>query len=761
MNNKKISKTYMILAIIIMAVFILFPINPVKADNITYTTIGGTWEQESENTWTMDKDGDGTADIVLVKNGDQWKYYFTVQDVDAEYYGWEEEPQNDYVIDGQGARNDPIIFQKNGTIKNKLIKTAEIASGGLTLTKKIQSESEEPDGQSFKFTITLSSDNTDIQALLEGTAEFGDITFKDGVGITYLKDNETISLSGIPEGTNFSIEEAPDENYDISWSEGNTNEDNTKYTGVIISTSTPEIICTNTKIKQEVAQPPEVSTLKISKKVVNKYGDDTFNFHIAFWNLIPDQEYLTDTGIQFCADSEGIADITFSLMDTESITFNDIPVGCQYQILEEANAYISSYSINNTVSVTQQNGSNQIENKNLSTAKETVEKDEAAEVVFTNTGEIPEPVEETLNIHVKKVWDDNGDSSKIRPSDITVYLMQDDEDIIASARLNPDNNWAADFTNIPKYKDGGTIEYNYNIQEVKVPGYNTEIITSQDENEVTYTITNTVVSVGSLKVSKSVTGNGADVNKKFEFKIKLTKDSTPISGLYQFDSSLGTKTGSINFDENGEASFTLKDQESLVIKNIPSGAEYEITESQYKDYTPSDGGVYFGTISTEHMSDIQITNTCIKPETHNITVTKSVSGNQGDKTKQFHFILYIEDAEIPGTVHYVKGDDEGDLPIDENGNVSFTLADKETIEFYSIISGTKYEVTETDGESDGYTVTSDGASGILNSDADVLFVNTKNVGIPTGGMTNTLVLLIIGTAGLSILLVIVYNRRKR
>lgn len=38
----------------------------------TYSTKDGKWVQVDENTWTMDKDGDGIIDVTLVKKGDQW-----------------------------------------------------------------------------------------------------------------------------------------------------------------------------------------------------------------------------------------------------------------------------------------------------------------------------------------------------------------------------------------------------------------------------------------------------------------------------------------------------------------------------------------------------------------------------------------------------------------------------------------------------------------------------------------------------------------
>lgn len=76
--------------------------------NATYTTAGKTWNQVDEKTWIQDQDGDGNADITLIKNGDEWEYWFKVQDDQAGYYGWEEKVPDGYRVDGKGERKNPV-----------------------------------------------------------------------------------------------------------------------------------------------------------------------------------------------------------------------------------------------------------------------------------------------------------------------------------------------------------------------------------------------------------------------------------------------------------------------------------------------------------------------------------------------------------------------------------------------------------------------------------------------------------------------------
>lgn len=74
----------------------------------------------------MDKDGDGTTDVTLVKNGDEWKYIFTVADDKATYYGWEENVPAGYEVIGSGTRAKPAV-----TSTTKYSHTPNISDDGV------------------------------------------------------------------------------------------------------------------------------------------------------------------------------------------------------------------------------------------------------------------------------------------------------------------------------------------------------------------------------------------------------------------------------------------------------------------------------------------------------------------------------------------------------------------------------------------------------------------------------------------------------
>ena len=150
------------------------------------------------------------------------------------------------------------------------------------------------------------------------------------------------------------------------------------------------------------------------------------------------------------------------------------------------------------------------------------------------------------------------------------------------------------------YKAAGT--YEYTITEVNdgVPGVTydttphkvTVTVTSGTDGKLTaavkydgkesLTITNTYES-GFLVIEKTVTGNLADKNKYFTFKITLNVD-----GSYPYEVSNG-KTGTIR----SGGTIQLKHGESVIIRDLPAGCKYQVTESDsygYRTYSSGDSG---------------------------------------------------------------------------------------------------------------------------------------------------------------------------
>lgn len=607
--------------------------------------------------------------------------------------------------------------------------------GNLCIKKQVLEADGSPstDDKIFKFNIELSSDDDKISVMLVNKKNYGDVTIEGGKGSFYLSNGGSVNLTGIPAGVKYHITEDAADSYESVLTNGD---------GTIQKDETATVTCTNTRKTQ-----PEVKkqTLTIKKIVKNGDNKDNFTFHVSFSNLEKNAKYKYKKGdaeTAFASDKDGAADVTFTLADNESVVFEDIPENTKYQVTEDANKYYASYEIADAVKTVQQKNANEQADQSLSTGTETVDADENAAVTFTNTGKEPDvPEAEKLKIRIKKIWNDNEDAGNTRPGNITVYLMQD-ENVIKNIELNADNEWEAEVDGLEVFNEDGKIEYKYSVNEENISGYKSEVTESEDTDTAgdgskikVFTVTNTKTETGSLKVSKTVEGNGADRNKAFKFKVELKNGGNPVSGVYTLDGTAGSKTGTIVFDENGMAPFELSDGESIVITGLPVGADYTVTENAYKDYKPSDNGKYNGKIEAGKTGEISVVNTY--DEKYDISVSKTVKGNQGDKSKNFEFMLKLTGSDglvVPGSVDVEKNGNFETMKV-VDGEVKFTLSHGEKIIFKKLPAGVKYEVTET--VTDGYKMTCDNNSGVLRTNADIGFVNTKNVGIPTAAMTNT------------------------
>ena len=79
---------------------------------------------------------------------------------------------------------------------------------------------------------------------------------------------------------------------------------------------------------------------------------------------------------------------------------------------------------------------------------------------------------EVTSITIKKVWDDNNDEDKIRPSQVIISLYANDEKI-KTIILNKENNWQTKIDELPVYKEGENITYK--VLEDNVESYTVTI----------------------------------------------------------------------------------------------------------------------------------------------------------------------------------------------------------------------------------------------------------------------------------------------
>lgn len=150
-------------------------------------------------------------------------------------------------------------------------------------------------------------------------------------------------------------------------------------------------------------------------------------------------------------------------------------------------------------------------------------------------------------------------------------------------------------------------------------------------------------------------------------------------------------------------------------------------------------------------------------DVHDFIIKKTVTGNQGNKNKEFSFTVKIngDDTDKAGKEKYkaVKTDQDGkeyimhieEVESEKDKGESFTLKDGETLHIYGLSENDEYTVTEADYSTEGYTtsVKANNAKGKLEADGvEVEFINDKNVGPATGvAMTFAPYVLLVAAAG--------------
>lgn len=94
---------------------------------------------------------------------------------------------------------------------------------------------------------------------------------------------------------------------------------------------------------------------------------------------------------------------------------------------------------------------------------------------------------EVTSFEVRKVWNDQNDQDKLRPSQIQVQLYADGKAFGEPVTLKADNDWRHVFADLAKYQEGKEVVYT--VEEVAVPsGYS---VTSSQTGVNQVTLTNT------------------------------------------------------------------------------------------------------------------------------------------------------------------------------------------------------------------------------------------------------------------------------
>jgi hypothetical protein len=236
------------------------------------------------------------------------------------------------------------------------------------------------------------------------------------------------------------------------------------------------------------------------------------------------------------------------------------------------------------------------------------------------------------------------------------------------------------------------------------------------------------------------------------------------------------------------AQIRLAAGQTVTIEGLPLGVFYDIVEVPVTNYTVSatnlvnavvgsNHNVYYPSFLTEDASATFI-NTYTQPEGLDLTISKTVTGNMGSRTKAFSFSITLTDASGAPLSNW-------DIPVllpdqtktvyttDASGVLTLSLAHGQSLTLQDLPQGTHYTITETDPGSyttsfavtgGSYDTAAEHAqSGALDGEDDMTVAVTNNLdmAVPTGIKTDLQPALLTTVLALGGLLWLVLSKKHK
>lgn len=322
--------------------------------------------------------------------------------------------------------------------------------------------------------------------------------------------------------------------------------------------------------------------------------------------------------------------------------------------------------------------------------------------------------------------------------------------------------------------DGAT----YTVTEPKVGGF-TATVTGDDtgtieanaQKEVAFS--NAYEATGKYQFigNKTLVGEGAKLQRdQFSFTVwdedgkAVTHGTNTDDGPIFFDmmnfthEHRGTKTYTITEDIGNQSGILYDRTKYTVTLNITDKGDgtLSIIPTQVNGVALAEG----------EKLNIAFTNKYI---TGQLTVSKEVSGNMGNRYKEFPFTLMVPGmAEQTINVSTDGGATFKDVKLDAGGETTFELMHGQNIIFYPVAG--EYTVTETDNGDYTTSYSLDGGEAqqgtsckaTLSDNGDtVKFVNDRSVGVPTGVDTPASAALVGIVMAMALLAIVYIGRRWR
>ena len=613
-----------------------------SSENLTWT------EKNGKHTATFTVDADETVTIKGIARGAT----YTVEEV----LTTEERAQFAVTskVGSAAAQNSTMakasVAAKNSVLFTNTVISTDVKVGSLEVSKKLVNTTPAQVGETFTFRITIDLSTADayknpvfwmndeyLIGLISGSENLT-WTEKDGkYSADFTVDaDETVTISGIAQGTTYTIEETFTEENRVKFTVTTKVDDNEEQDSTFAQGSVAElnaVIFTNTVVDTDV----KVGNLNVSKKLVNTTPaqvGETFTFRITidlstadayknpvFWmndeyliGLISGSENLTWT------EKDGKYSADFTVDADETVTISGIAQGTTYTIEE-------TFTEENRVKFTVTTKVDDNEEQDSTFAQGSVA--ELNAVIFTNTVVDTDVKVSSLNVSKKLINTTPAEVGETFNFRITidlstadayknpVFWMNDEYlmGLISSSEnltwTEKDGKYTADFTVdadetvvIKGIAQGTT----YTVEEILTAEERTWFsVTSKVGNEAaqnstmaqgsvaelnavlfTNTVVDTDVKLGSLDVSKKlINTTPAEVGETFNFRITIDLSTADVYGenipwmndeyLMGFISSAENLTWTQK-DGKYTADFTVDANETVTINGIALGTTYTVEE---------------------------------------------------------------------------------------------------------------------------------------------------------------------------------------
>ena len=720
---------------------------PYEVDETIYMTVSKIVEDGGKYYTVSQKykyDGTAKAKWTQVSKTapSQWKCEMQVFDADDEFFAWEDKvtgytstADDKSPIKTVGRSNEPVITNvKTGT-----------KVGNLELSKLLTGGKEKYSKDTFTFKVTMKNADNSAYTMLPF----------DENGVAYFdvkpnaKDEDKVIIKGIPENCTYTVEEVGinsktsglNGEYTSSSStglSGTITADNPQKAEITNTISTVDLSLTKNVVlkKNTAANPTEYTAVANSDADYTEWADEDFNFTVTFENLVVGQEYTYEIGGEAQTDKiignkeSAETTKTITIKGGQTVKFKDIPIGTKYTIVET-----SVFDNSEAVTYTTEN------DKNTENGKSTGERTlSAADTVkFTNTKQIDETmIPEYVEVTVNKKWYSESSVEVQWLKNASGKAVKFSYDETKNEYIEDDNNGAY----IPyTTTDGGTTKnYLTNYPSFLKVYIGRALAVPRTENgDTVYTYLD--VTPGYTSASLNVKGDWSntfsDLEKYGEIVEYDTVTSSYMTRQYPYV-------------------YFVSEVVPIGFSNV-TGKTTDLIPDDPKDVKTKIGiDEYF--VATGVNNELEFTLKNKEDETFELSISKLVTGNLGNKAKDFTFEIEFTQSDgtaLVGTGFTMQFTDLYDSTYVrnrtytlENGKLKVDLPHGKKVSFLSLPVNTFYKITEING--DGYEIHSGTYSGdalsvevstltggvfqsdTLSADTSYLYVNNLTGVVPTG-----------------------------